>query len=340
MKISGSNISDKEAFVLRPSVLPFLIMILIATGGFLSLVMNILYGSWSLRLTRIALICTLALTTGMLLSLFAAVRLPSKTPPFLLFTAIFFIISGITLTGFLYIFFMEPVFFVWGSPAVRSFILMNFIFAFSFSVLTGGFIRYQQMIANKENELQKIAGYRKEAEEKLYSSRISPHFLFNALNLITSLLDQPDLAEEAVVKLSDLLRFHLHASEKETTSLKEEFENIEAYLFIQKLRFGDKLRSEMIRDFDAQVPPLLLSPLVENAVKHNIRQVDELTVFVKAQRSEGELILSVFDSARALKPEMIGDGTGLSLTCKRTELAGGHFRITEGGAEIRLRETL
>lgn len=120
-------------------------------------------------------------------------------------------------------------------------------------------------------------------------ARIHPHFLFNTLNTIASLIrGQPDQAELAVLDLADLLRFAL--GQRETITLREELELTRHYLAIEGLRLGDRLRVDWRLDsdlpLDLPLPALLLQPLVENAIHHGIQRLPEggvLTIRIERQ---------------------------------------------------------
>jgi two-component system LytT family sensor kinase len=114
----------------------------------------------------------------------------------------------------------------------------------------------------------------KESELTLLRSQINPHFLFNSLNSISSLtVSKPTKAQEMVVKLSEFLRYALKHDQKTKTTLKEELYNIELYLDIEKIRFGEKLKfkKKIEKNCDKLfLPNLILQPLIENAIKHGV----------------------------------------------------------------------
>ncbi len=129
--------------------------------------------------------------------------------------------------------------------------------------------------------------------------QIEPHFIFNTLNSIAGMVrDQKnEAAVRMIVGLSEFLRRATNDSHRAQVTLAEEVEYLERYLDIQKIRFGDRLQasvripSELLR---AQVPSLLLQPLVENAIKHGIAmRVAGGTVRVVGTHRDGELRLSV-----------------------------------------------
>ena len=138
------------------------------------------------------------------------------------------------------------------------------------------------------------------ARLNMLKAQLQPHFLFNSLNAIATLMRRdPRLAETTLVALSELLRLTLSQSEKQEGSLREELEFVRRYLEIQQTRFGEKLRVE--QDIDPQalectVPTLVLQPLMENAIRHGIEPGDKPGVVrVSAARQDGNLILTVED---------------------------------------------
>ena len=128
------------------------------------------------------------------------------------------------------------------------------------------------------------------AESEALQARIRPHFLFNSMNTIASLVrSDPPQAERAVEDLSDLFRAALGAGEGDST-LVEEVELVERFLAIEKLRLGDRLRVRWQREeplpWDMKLPRLVLQPLVENAIIHGIAQLadgGEIAINLRAQ---------------------------------------------------------
>ncbi len=144
-------------------------------------------------------------------------------------------------------------------------------------------------------------------------AQLQPHFLFNSLNAVTTLLRRdPRLAETTLVALSELLRLALSQTEKQETTLREELEFVRRYLEIQRTRFGDKLRVEEDlepQSLDCRVPTLVLQPLVENAIRHGIEPGDRPgTVRVGAARQDGRLVLTVEDDGVGLAGDSANAG--------------------------------
>lgn len=143
------------------------------------------------------------------------------------------------------------------------------------------------------------------ARLNMLKAQLQPHFLFNSLNAIATLLRRdPRLAETTLVALSELLRLALSQSERQEGTLREELEFVRRYLEIQQTRFGDKLRVGQDIDpqaLDCMVPTLVLQPLVENAIRHGIEPSEKAGVVrVTASRQEGWLVLTVEDDGVGL----------------------------------------
>jgi two-component system sensor histidine kinase LytS len=150
-------------------------------------------------------------------------------------------------------------------------------------------------------ELEKQARLLADAEIKALHAQINPHFLFNALNTIVSFIRfRPEQARELLIHLSEYFRRNLHDSGGFVT-LAEELEHIEAYLAIERARFGDKLRVEYEIEPGVEkfiVPGLVLQPLVENAVKHGLLPKREggMVRICARRKDRGTLELTVSDN--------------------------------------------
>jgi two-component system LytT family sensor kinase len=155
------------------------------------------------------------------------------------------------------------------------------------------------------------------------SARLQPHFLFNALQAIATLIKRdPESATRMTVRLGDLLRASLDRSGGQEVPLVDELTLLRAYLDIEAVRFADRLHVEYDIDPDAAgclVPDLVLQPLVENAVKHGIATVaGGGTIRIIARRAGDRLTLTVSDDGAGLRrenPET--SGVGLSVTRER-----------------------
>jgi sensor histidine kinase YesM len=143
-----------------------------------------------------------------------------------------------------------------------------------------------------------------EARLQALRMQLNPHFLFNTLNSIASLVHEQPQAEEMIEALSDLLRLTLSASDRQDVTLREELHFLDRYLLIEQMRFGERLQVEKQIDvgaLDSVVPILILQPLVENAVKHGIEaQIAPGLIRIVAERAGTTLRLAVSDNGRGL----------------------------------------
>jgi LytS/YehU family sensor histidine kinase len=153
--------------------------------------------------------------------------------------------------------------------------------------------------------------------------QLQPHFLFNALNTISSVMyEDPRRADAMLAQLSDLLRQTLRRQE---VTLEEEVEVLRLYLRIMLERFGEELQVEVRVEPEtarALVPQLLLQPLVENSIRHGARSASPLKVEVHAARQNGNLMVKVSDNGPGIPDLEAGQfrrGVGLSNTSERRE---------------------
>ena len=156
----------------------------------------------------------------------------------------------------------------------------------------------------------------RDAELRALKSQINPHFLFNCLNSISALTStDPARARDMCVLLSDFLRKTLGLGERESISWREELELARTYLDVEQVRFGARLQVEMQVDdacADCQVPPLVLQPLIENAIKHGIAtMVDGGIVRLESHVENGKLAVRVENSFDPEAPSPRRHGLGL-----------------------------
>jgi LytS/YehU family sensor histidine kinase len=179
----------------------------------------------------------------------------------------------------------------------------------------------------------------RDAELKALKAQINPHFLFNSLNSISALTSiDPVRARDMCVLLGDFLRLTLGLGEKTSVRLSEELELLQKYMAIEKVRFGARLtmHEEIQEESKAcLLPPLLLQPLVENAVKHGIASLPEGgDVRLAVQRQNGRLAILVENSWDPEAPPRRSGGLGLKNVQQRLEARYGkdaNLRVnTEG----------
>jgi signal transduction histidine kinase len=188
-----------------------------------------------------------------------------------------------------------------------------------------------------------------EARLKTLEAELHPHFLFNTLHAISTLVHtDPEAADRMISRLSDLLRLTFDRSGAPGVSLKEELEFLQKYLEIEQIRFQDRLTVKFDIDpdaLDAEVPRMILQPLVENAIKHGIGpKAGRGLVQVSARRRPGEIWIEVRDNGVGLSLSArarLTNGVGLSNTRARLQyLYGDGHRIDfaegDGGLAVRL----
>jgi two-component system LytT family sensor kinase len=164
--------------------------------------------------------------------------------------------------------------------------------------------------------------HRLEEQEKLLlaakiealASQINPHFLFNTLASISSLIrTQPETARTLIIKLSGILR-RLMRSTDHFVTLREELASIDEYLDIEVVRFGPTLtvaKDISAETLDLVVPSMILQPLVENSIKHGLsRKVGEGRITIKTMLRDGHAVIEVHDDGLGMSEERLGHALG------------------------------
>jgi two-component system, LytTR family, sensor kinase len=233
--------------------------------------------------------------------------------------------------------------------ALRGMFLWNWLI---YWVIVGAWQAYQYYRRYLSSELRRERLERQFSEARLNALRmqLDPHFLFNALNTISSQLERdPRLAREMIEHLGDLLRLSLDSKNRQEVPLSEEMAFLAHYLAIQKIRFGDNLRIEVRIAPEvkyALVPSLFVQPLVENAIRHGIsRRASGGKVSVSAAKSGDQLDIRVLDDGVGLPSGWnLDTSSGLGLSVTRERIAGlhnglSHFSVlnrAEGGTEVQI----
>jgi two-component sensor histidine kinase len=165
------------------------------------------------------------------------------------------------------------------------------------------------------------------AELAALRSQLNPHFILNTLHTLIGLVRrEPALAEQAIERIGDLLRYglRLHREAIDEVSLREEWEFVRGYLELEKLRLGDRLRLELYaeaRALDCAVPAFVLQPLVENAIRHGIApRADGGRLRVRARRDAAALHIEVEDDGPGSSPAALEGAAGLGLRLLRDRL--------------------
>ncbi|MCO4292984.1 histidine kinase [Solitalea sp. MAHUQ-68] len=199
--------------------------------------------------------------------------------------------------------------------------------------LIGGFrqlnmlqkVNYELKLRDSDYQLAKLQELKTRAELEALQSKINPHFLYNSLNSIASLIHQDaDKAEEMVLKLSKLFRYAINSSDENYTSLAYEIDIVKTYLDIESIRLGDRLQTTFTIDNslnEEKIPRFLLQPLIENSIKHGISKVAQHgKIEIGAERTnENELKLWVADNGPDF-PTELNPGYGLQSTFDKLKL--------------------
>ncbi len=191
------------------------------------------------------------------------------------------------------------------------------------------FLHGREFLIQWKNAAIDAERFEKESVSAQYESlknQVNPHFLFNSLNALTNLVyEDPDKAARFIKQLSDVYRYVLDSRGKELVPLEEELKFLESYLFLQRIRFGNKLRITVsLEGIVSAVAPLALQMLIENAIKHNvISEEDPLDIRVYAEQSH--LVIENNLHLKTVIPDE-SPGLGLENIRKRYEFLG-HGKI-------------
>ena len=185
-----------------------------------------------------------------------------------------------------------------------------------------------QLEVSRAEQLREMAN---KAELRALQSKINPHFLFNALNAISSSIRlNPDTARQLVINLSRYLRYNLELNDDELIDIKKELWQVKDYIAIEQARFGDKL--SMIYDIDEDLhftlPSLLIQPLVENAIVHGIQPCRGKGVVTLSVKDLGDYVrVAVRDTGAGISEEVIGRVARDEMPGNKIGLLNVHHRV-------------
>ena len=220
-----------------------------------------------------------------------------------------------------------------------TFQVLTFLIVYALILTVTYVVDARESMARQLTETARLNEELSKAQLAALRRQMEPHFMYNTLNSIAGLVrdQRNDAAVSMIVGLSEFLRRFSQDSHRSQVALQEEVEYLQRYLDIQKVRFGERLQvsvdipAELLR---AQVPNLLLQPLVENAIKHGIaKRVAGGTVRVAGACHNGNLCLSVYNDGPSLPADWQATQTGVGIGNLRTRL-----QILHGNeSELRLR---
>jgi two-component system, LytTR family, sensor kinase len=226
--------------------------------------------------------------------------------------------------------------------------LLSYLILYGVILLVSSMQDSRERLARQQAETARVNEQLSQAQLNALRRQIEPHFLFNTLNAIAGLVREKrnDAAVDMIAGLSDFLRRVVEESGRQQVPLGEELDFAQKYLDIQKVRFAERLQvsvdvpSEL---FPAQVPSLILQPMVENAVKHGIaKRVQGGAIRIAASRCNGRLTLRVYNDGPGLPAGWEKTRTGVGISNARTRLQnlyGDEFELSmqnqePGGVEI------
>ena len=166
-------------------------------------------------------------------------------------------------------------------------------------------------------DTEKLRRENVEARYESLKNQVNPHFLFNSLNALTNLVyEDQDKAVKFIKQLSDVYRYVLDTRGKEVVTLKEELTFLESYIYLQQIRFGDKLKISIRLTPDGiMIPPLALQILIENAIKHNIISEDD-PLSIRLYMEKDRVVVENNFQKKTISGET-SSGIGLENICKR-----------------------
>jgi len=234
-------------------------------------------------------------------------------PLVLLLSFLYMEINNLKWHGFM-LFFFDKEYDLWTSLLYWDPILITGLRLMSIWVLAYHLYHYYQREVRTAKENARLLVVAKQAQLDNLSAQLNPHFLFNSLNSIKSLvIENPDNARRAIDLLSDLLRSSLYEKDKDLISIKDELSLVQDYVELEKMRFEERLQLEIILDkslHNFKIPTLSIQLLVENAIKHGIdSKIEGGTILLRIEKDKDTIEISVQNPgtiARHKEPRGLG----------------------------------
>jgi two-component system, LytTR family, sensor kinase len=204
-------------------------------------------------------------------------------------------------------------------------------------------IRYFQGLQHTDQEKSELTLKNREMQISLLKSQINPHFLFNTLNSINTLIgSSKEQARKVITQLSDIFRYALDSHGDQMVKLLHELDFIDNYIRIQQVRFGDRLKFVKQVDFSClkvQIPPMILQPLVENSVKYGIAPKDDGgTIILTVKRFNNMIFFEVKDDGLGSNAQKVMDGSSSGVGLKNTDQRLKSIFGPDSGLRIRSNE--
>jgi len=181
----------------------------------------------------------------------------------------------------------------------------------------------QTKLREKDIAVLQLSQMKTRAELATLQSKINPHFLYNSLNAIASLIhENPDKAERMTIQLSKLFRYSINQNQESLVTVEEEMEIVSTYLDIEKVRFGDRINFIISVDNElmkTKIPRFLIQPLIENALKHGLKDmVNGAELRIGVQKAD-KVIITIGDNGIPF-PDELETGYGLQSTYEKLKL--------------------
>ena len=186
-------------------------------------------------------------------------------------------------------------------------------------------IKYFQGLHSQDKEKSELAIKNKEMQISLLKSQINPHFLFNTLNSISTLMNSSkDQARKMITQLGDVFRYALDSHKTENVELRKEVQFIENYIKIQQVRFGERLHFHKNIDpqcLNMRIPPMILQPLIENSVKYGIAPKEEGgNIYLTVSQEGIKVLFEVRDDGLGINAKKVMDSGGSGVGLSNTEM--------------------
>ncbi|MFY8325133.1 sensor histidine kinase [Pseudoalteromonas sp. ZZD1] len=187
------------------------------------------------------------------------------------------------------------------------------IFVIFNGLIWGSCIYFLSLYIESKKKVATEKHSRKKAQLATLRYQLNPHFMFNSLNTISAYIHtNPDLADEVLHELADILRYSLDTAEQTLIPLEQELAIIEKYLNIEKARFGEKLQvnytlPEQLKNI--HIPPLIIQPIIENAIKHNAQQ-SNLVLNIELTVIDNGVKVEIRDNGKGFSEDVLKHGYG------------------------------
>ena len=217
---------------------------------------------------------------------------------------------------------------------VTSVVIPPMVFFYIILILIYYLIIYYKDLQGKLQDENFLKESLRTTELNLLKSQINPHFLFNSLNSISSLTHiSASKANEMIQSLSEYLRYSISFPDKELVELRTEIDNIHRFLAIEKIRFGDRLSYEFSYDIaclDTLIPPMILQPIFENAVKHGVYEsIDTIHIATRMEKKEQYLEIVVENNFEVSTSPKTGTKLGLRNCSDRLRILYGNENLIQ-----------